>query len=205
MLTLFQLQYCPALYINIENLPNLWQKTLQNLPNWRHSKNINKIIFKHYKLNNNMIKIEKNENIALFPQYEFNQILDLLGIMLHIKSLSHCINSKQIGFIINEIGKEKYRFCLANANFIIGSWPEGWQQKLPLEMHINYFCQTGLNFWLETINQNNVDLIKRLKLRLPKKKIEKNIIIADKYKPVAEILCQKITKEVNLQCYHLLK
>lgn len=93
--------------------------------------------------------------------------------MLHIKSLSHCINSKQIGLIINEIGKEKYRFCLANANFIIGNWPEGWQQKLPLEMHIDYFRQVGLNFWLETINQNNVDLIKRLKLRLPKKDREK--------------------------------
>ncbi|HGJ5875643.1 MAG TPA: SctK family type III secretion system sorting platform protein [Arsenophonus sp.] len=52
MLTLFQLQHCPALYINIENFPHLWQKSLQDLPNWRRSNNINKIIFKHYKLNN---------------------------------------------------------------------------------------------------------------------------------------------------------
>lgn len=67
MLTLFQLQYCPALYINIENFPNLWQKTLQYLPHWRHSKNINKIIFKHYKLTNNIIKLRKVKILPFSP------------------------------------------------------------------------------------------------------------------------------------------
>lgn len=42
--------------------------------------------------------------------------------MLHIKSLFHCINSQQIGFIINEIGKEKYRFCLAKILVKIWRW-----------------------------------------------------------------------------------
>ncbi|CAQ83122.1 MULTISPECIES: Yop proteins translocation protein K [Photorhabdus] len=204
-LTPYQFKFCPASYIHSDHLPPEWLSVLSYLPEWRSSPRINGLLLTQFNLNVGYELPTGLGNIALLEQSYLEQMLTWLGALLHGQAIRHCLLATELRHLHNSLGIEGHRFCLKYLDIIIGNWPTGWQRPLPPTITANYFRTSALQFWLMAIDPFPVDFAKRLSLRFPPHENLPDWPVSQTERPLAQALCLKLAKQVNTECYLLLK
>ncbi|NDK98221.1 Yop proteins translocation protein K [Photorhabdus bodei] len=204
-LTPYQFRFCPASYIHSDHLLSEWLAVLSSLPEWRNSPRLNGLLLTQFDLHVDYELPTGLGNIALLEQSCLEQLLTWLGALLHGQAIRHCLMATELRHLHDSLGKEGHRFCLNYLDIIIGNWPTGWQRSLPPEINANYFRTSALQFWLTAMEPPPIDFAKRLSLRLPAYENLAAWPISQAERPLAQALCLKLAKQVNTECYHLLK
>ncbi|ETS33185.1 preprotein translocase K [Photorhabdus temperata] len=204
-LTPYQFRFCPASYIHANHLAPDWLTVLSSLPEWRSSPRINGLLLTQFDLNVDYELPAGLGNIALLEQSYLEQLLTWLGALLHGQAIRHCLLAAELRHLHDSLGKEGHHFCLKYLDIIIGNWPAGWQRSLPTTINENYFRTSALQFWLMAMEPFPADFAKRLSLRLPPHNNLPAWPVSQAERPLAQALCLKLAKQVNTECYLLLK
>ncbi|NHB95807.1 Yop proteins translocation protein K [Photorhabdus stackebrandtii] len=204
-LTPYQFRFCPASYIHAGHLSPDWLSVLSSLPEWRSSPRVNGLLLTQFDLNVDYELPAGLGNIALLEQSYLEQLLTWLGALLHGQAIRHCLLAAELRHLHDALGREGHHFCLKYLDIIIGNWPAGWQRSLPPVISTNYFCTSALQFWLMAMEPLPADFAKRLSLRLPPHDNLPAWPVSQAERPLAQALCLKLAKQVNTECYLLLK
>ncbi|POG23722.1 preprotein translocase K [Aeromonas bestiarum] len=204
-LTPYQLRFCPASYLHEAHFPLSWRWVQEILPDWRTLPASNYALLDELVLGIDYEMPVPLGGLALFPQAEFGLVLRRLGAMLHGEAIRHCLQASMLRQIIALLGEEGHRTLLSQLDLLIGPWPAGWQQYLPIQLDGAYLEEAGLQFWLAAAGAADPDWARRLVLRLPPAPKRPSLCLAATQLPLAQALCLKIAKQVTPQCCHLLK
>lgn len=204
-LTPYQLRFCPAAYLDDGHFPDSWRWLQDALPDWRIHPAVNEALLEELALDIAYESPSSLGGLALFPQSELASTLSHLGAVLHGEAIRHCLQGSTLRHIICLLGEEGHRNLLSQIDLLIGPWPAGWQQPLPLELNGSYLEAAGLQFWLAAAGNVEPGWARRLALRLSPSSTVPSWHLANESLPLARALCLKIAKQVTPQCCHLLK
>lgn len=203
-LTAYQLRYCPARFIHSKQVPAPLQVLAEALPDWRCQGVINAWLLNELSLPVDYTMPTKLAGLALFAQADLLRTLALLGAILHGQAIRRVLDASTLARVHAVIGVDGHRFCLEQLNLIIGPWPPGWQQPLPMDDLARHLLHAGLQFWLQAIGDVDQGFVRRLDLRLENPLCEQACSMTDAQRPLAQTLCLKITRYASPACLHLL-
>lgn len=73
-ITSFQLRFCPAAYLHLEQLPSLWRSILPYLPQWRDSAHLNAALLDEFSLDTDYEEPHGLGALPLQPQSQLETV-----------------------------------------------------------------------------------------------------------------------------------
>ncbi|PDQ27292.1 preprotein translocase K [Yersinia pestis] len=204
-ITSFQLRFCPAAYLHLEQLPSLWRSILPYLPQWRDSAHLNAALLDEFSLDTDYEEPHGLGALPLQPQSQLELLLFRLGLVLHGEAIRRCVLASPLQQLLTLVNQETLRQIIVQHELLIGPWPTHWQRPLPTEIESRTMIQSGLAFWLAAMEPQPQAWCKRLSLRLPLATPSEPWLVAESQRPLAQTLCHKLVKQVTPTCSHLFK
>ena len=204
-LSSYQLRFCPARYLDERHLPALTRRVLEGVAQWRHQSRLNAWLLEELSLGVDYQTPATLGGLALYTQSELELTLGSLGALLHGRAIRQLLRAGDVHRVREAMGETGHRYCLEQLDLIIGRWPEGWQQPLPLGPLQAYLQAYGLQFWLFALGPVDEGFARRLALRLAPRAWPAALMPDVGKRPLAEVLCLKVARQVSPECFHLLK
>lgn len=186
---------------------------LNLIHNWRGNANLNKWFSKENKFN--LLDKEKfnaiGSKISLINRDDLKTILLYLGTLLHHQILNSVGFVSEKNKLISIVGEDIYKFSANQGKYLLSKWPENWEINEFNSFDYDYIIMSGLNFILSILYDCDDRVIRLLQYKIPfdyfdaslnNKKID---MYSDSNLNSAYFLVVKLSKRVNVSCYHLLK
>ncbi|KZB74912.1 preprotein translocase K [Yersinia pestis] len=145
-ITSFQLRFCPAAYLHLEQLPSLWRSILPYLPQWRDSAHLNAALLDEFSLDTDYEEPHGLGALPLQPQSQLELLLCRLGLVLHGEAIRRCVLASPLQQLLTLVNQETLRQIIVQHELLIGPWPTHWQRPLPTEIESRTMIQSGLAF-----------------------------------------------------------
>ncbi|ALP41438.1 Yop proteins translocation protein K [Aeromonas schubertii] len=203
--TAYQYRFCPASYLHPEQLPSSWRPVIALLPDWRSSGHINGALLEALALETDYQAPVGLGAIALLAQPALESLLCRLGLVLHAEAIRHCLQAEPLRQLMALLEHDALRQLMARHELLIGPWPAGWQSPLPAQIDAPGMIRHGLQFWLAAMETVPAPWRQRLELRFAPTRQLTPFSLEPSLRPLAQVLCQKLVKQVLPSCSHLFK